>query len=176
MPRDAMWAEVEPQLRELLELIFTRARLRLSYTLLPPPETDPEAGRILNFEGEDALLLLERHEDLLHAIEYLVRECLRLTGERARLISFDCLGRRRLRADELATSARLAADKVLRTGQWYAFGPMSAHDRRIIHLALRDFAGVRTESEGEARERHIVLHPANAQRQPAPKRRESRRL
>ncbi len=176
MPPANAWEDLEPRLRELLDLIVSHARLRVGYTLLPPPEADTETGRIINFEGEDASLLAERHEDLLHAIEHLVRECLRLTGDHARLIGFDVLGRRQLRAGELAASARLAAEKVRRTGQPFAFSPMSARDRRIIHLALRDFPGVRTLSEGEARDRRIVIHPENPSRPVTARRRESRRL
>ena len=37
--------------------------------------------------------------------------------------------------------------------------PMSPYDRRLIHNALTDFKGIKTESEGEGQDRHIVIKP-----------------
>jgi predicted RNA-binding protein Jag len=39
---------------------------------------------------------------------------------------------------------------------------MSSRERRIVHLALKDMAGVRTESIGVGEERQVVIHPANS--------------
>src|SRR5487761_805119 len=100
MPAAEMNDELEAQARELLDLILSRASLKLEYQLSPAP--GDETARVVNITGADARLLLEQHEELLHAIEYLTRECLRLTGEAAHALAFDCLGRRQLRADELA--------------------------------------------------------------------------
>jgi spoIIIJ-associated protein len=38
---------------------------------------------------------------------------------------------------------------------------MSSRERRIVHLALKDVAGVRTESVGVGEERQVVIHPAD---------------
>ena len=39
--------------------------------------------------------------------------------------------------------------------------PMSSYERRIVHLALRGFVGIKTESQGEGMERRIVIGPAD---------------
>jgi spoIIIJ-associated protein len=39
---------------------------------------------------------------------------------------------------------------------------MSSRERRIVHLALKDFPGVRTESIGVGEDRQVVIHPANS--------------
>jgi spoIIIJ-associated protein len=88
-------------------------------------------------------------------------EMLRLTGNEHEKISFDCLGHRKARLEELRLSARVAADKVRQTGSPYTFAPMSSRERRILHLALRDEQDLRTESAGEGLRRSVVLYPKN---------------
>jgi len=39
---------------------------------------------------------------------------------------------------------------------------MSSRERRIVHLALKDVAGIRTESVGVGEERQVVIHPADS--------------
>jgi predicted RNA-binding protein Jag len=40
---------------------------------------------------------------------------------------------------------------------------MSSRERRIVHLAVKDIPGVRTESIGMGEERQVVIHPADSQ-------------
>jgi spoIIIJ-associated protein len=52
------------------------------------------------------------------------------------------------------------AEKAIKSRQIVAMNPMSAHDRRIMHLALAEVAGVSTRSEGEGELRHLLIVPA----------------
>ena len=66
-------------------------------------------------------------------------------------------------------AADVAAQRVRETGMPYAFAPMSSRERRILHLALRDCTDLRTESAGEAAERHVVVYPKDYKgKAPAP--------
>jgi spoIIIJ-associated protein len=56
-------------------------------------------------------------------------------------------------------TARVAAERVTLSRQPFQLNPMSSRERRIVHLALKDMPGVRTESAGSGEERHIVIHP-----------------
>jgi spoIIIJ-associated protein len=58
-------------------------------------------------------------------------------------------------------AASVAAEKVRQTGTPFHFAPMSSRERRMVHLALRDEADLRTESDGEGRDRCVVLYPAD---------------
>jgi spoIIIJ-associated protein len=58
-------------------------------------------------------------------------------------------------------AATVAAEKVRQTGAPFHFVPMSSRERRIVHLALRDEADLHTESDGEGRDRCVVLYPAD---------------
>ena len=56
-------------------------------------------------------------------------------------------------------AATVAAEKVRQTGTPYQFAPMSSRERRMVHLALRDEADLRTESDGEGMRRSVVVYP-----------------
>ena len=74
-------------------------------------------------------------------------------------IAFDCMNYRSARLEELKLSADVAAEKVRKTKMPYSFAPMSSRERRVVHLALKDQADLRTESEGEGPQRHLVVYP-----------------
>lgn len=125
-----------------------------------PENRDWEKPEILvDFAGPDSALLLDRGGELLRALELLALEMLRLPSGEHEKISFDCQNQRSLRIQELRTAATVAAEKVRRTGTPYEFSPMSSRERRIVHLALRDEADLRTESEGEGMRRCLVVYP-----------------
>ncbi len=125
-------------------------------------EEDLEAPEyVVDFSGPDGDLLLERNAALLNALEYTVLKAVRLEEEFFGRITFDCQDWRRLRARELQLTARVAAERVTETGDPFALSPMSARERRIVHLALKDLPHVRTVSEGYGPERKVVILPAS---------------
>jgi spoIIIJ-associated protein len=71
-------------------------------------------------------------------------------------------GYRALRFEELRMTACVAAERVQTSRQPFRLNPMSSRERRIVHLALKDMAGVRTESVGVGEDRQVVIHPANS--------------
>lgn len=152
------------RINELLKGIVAHAGLRLKYRItVDPPlpeERDWERPEILvEFAGPDSGLLLERGAELLRAIELIALEMLRLPGNEHEKISFDCMNHRAMRLEELRMAAGVAAEKVRKTGTPYIFAPMSSRERRIVHLALRDHDDLRTESQGEAGRRSVVVYP-----------------
>jgi spoIIIJ-associated protein len=98
-------------------------------------------------------------------------EILRLASGEHEKISFDCKNQRSLRVQELRMAASVAAAKVRQTGTPFHFAPMSSRERRMVHLALRDEADLRTESDGEGRDRCVVLYPADYKAAEKPARR-----
>jgi spoIIIJ-associated protein len=158
----------------LLKTILFQAQLRLRYRItVDPPlpeERDWERPAILvEFAGPDAPMLLERNAELLRALEQISQEMLRLRLDEHDRVSFDALGQRAMRIQELRMLAGAAAEKVRKTGEPYAFNPMTSRERRIIHLALRDELDLKTESEGESSHRCVVVHLKNAPAAGAPR-------
>ena len=93
-------------------------------------------------------------------------EMLRLAPDEHEKISFDCQNFRSARLQELRLAADVAAERVRETGMPYAFAPMSSRERRILHLAMRELDDLRTESDGEAAQRHVVVYPKDYKGKP----------
>ena len=114
----------------------------------------------LEITGEELGLLIGRRGETLDALEYLVdRVVNRPPHERIR-ITLDAEGYRERTAEQLREMALRLSEKAARTGERIPCRPMNARDRRVIHLALRDEAGVETFSEGEGAFRRVVISPA----------------
>jgi spoIIIJ-associated protein len=111
----------------------------------------------LNCAPADGGLLIGRHGATLDALQYLALRVLQAEGFERMRITLDVAGYRTRREKTLRQLAQTAAGKVLDTGQPYHFEPMSAMERRVVHMAILDMEGLTTESEGEGRRRHVVV-------------------
>jgi spoIIIJ-associated protein len=113
-----------------------------------------------NDEEQEALgALIGRKGERLSALQHLVNLMLsRRMGTWTRVLVDveDYRGRRERQVVEVATRA---AEHVRETGQMLQLEPMSALERRWIHLALRDVEGVATQSIGEEPMRRVVVLP-----------------
>jgi spoIIIJ-associated protein len=73
-------------------------------------------------------------------------------------ITIDVAGYRERREEALKNLAWRIAERVMVTGQPVPLEPMPASERRIIHLALRDYPGVITQSIGEGDDRKVTIN------------------
>jgi spoIIIJ-associated protein len=149
---------------DLLRAVVKECGFRVKYRIVVDPplpeERDWERPEILvEFSGPDSDLLLERGAELLRSLEHLAQEILRLAPSEHERVAFDCMNHRAMRLQELKLAAGVAAERVRKTGVPYTFSPMSSRERRILHLALRDEADLKTESTGEAGRRAVVVYP-----------------
>ncbi len=152
------------KISEFLNAIIATGDFHLRYriTVDPPMTSDREWEHpeiLVEFSGADSPLVLENGAELLRAFEHVSLEMLRLAPDEHEKVSFDCQNFRSARLQELRLAADVAAERVRTSGMPYAFVPMSSRERRILHLALRDCADLRTESGGEAAQRHVVVYP-----------------
>ena len=152
-------------LREFLENIVRAGKFQLTVkvnALAPdsPGDSQNDAEVIADLDGRDKELLLERGAEVLKALEHLAFRALRLEPAYHEKIHLDCGGYRALRFEELRMTARVAAERVQTSKQPFRLNPMSSRERRIVHLALKDVPGVRTESIGVGEHRQVVIHPA----------------
>lgn len=113
----------------------------------------------LNTNAGDGGLLIGRHGATLDALQYLTLRVLQSEGIEKMRITLDVGGYRTRRENVLKEMAQDAGAKVLDSGRPYHLKPMSAMERRVVHTALMAVQGIRTESEGEGRNRHVVIFP-----------------
>jgi len=110
--------------------------------------------------GRDLGLLIGRHGHTIDAVQYLVNAILarRLPGTPAVV---DAAGYRARREGALSALARRAADDALRRGERVELEPMTAVERKIVHLELKETDGVETTSEGTEPNRFVVVFPSS---------------
>jgi spoIIIJ-associated protein len=153
-------------LRQFLESMVRAAGLELKVTvsaISPEGPTGQGYAEVLaDLDGRDKEILLERGAEVLKALEHLAFRALRLEPAFHEKIHIDSSGYRALRFEELKMTARVAAERVQTSRQPFRLNPMSSRERRIVHLALKEMTGVRTESIGVGEERQVVIHPADS--------------
>lgn len=137
-------------LQRIIDFITTDATISI----------EEKAGRIMfNVNGGNAAVLIGRRGQTLEAMQYLVEKIInKRRGKRVR-IQVDVEGYAKNRQANLQKLAGRLAEKVKRTGKPATIGQMNAHDRRIVHLALKDDNAVRTQSIGEGYIRKLVIFP-----------------
>ncbi len=109
--------------------------------------------------GNESNLRLLAKPETVEALQELTRLAVQVkTNSFSRLI-LDIEGSRQARVDELTRIVNKIVAKVEDTGEAVAMKPMSSYERKIVH-DLVSGAGLISESEGEGRDRHIVVKPA----------------
>jgi len=114
----------------------------------------------VDLRGAGAGSLLEHQGELLGATEYLLRRMVRDLPPGG--LVADSGGFRDARDEELRRRATAAAEEVRRSGDTVLFEPLPAGERRIVHLAIREQAGVVSASEGEGEMRQVRVLPEPA--------------
>lgn len=120
---------------------------------------DPTGGHV-EVEGTGLDMLVGVDGEVLGALQDLTRlAVLRQTRHRPR-IHVDVGGFKARRQQELADMARATARQVVETGRQEQLRPMTPFERKVVHDAVREVAGVMTESVGEEPHRSVVILPA----------------
>lgn len=112
---------------------------------------------VLNIVGDDLGMLIGRRGETLRDLQFIVRLIVsRKIGAWPNVL-LDVEGYKARRTSALKTLALRMAEQVTSSGKAVTLEPMPAHERRIIHLALRDNAQVYTESTGEGESRKVQI-------------------
>jgi spoIIIJ-associated protein len=108
--------------------------------------------------GAELGLLIGKHGQTIDAVQYLANAILRRAGFEKDVI-VDAAGYRARRRATLESLAVRSAQRAFRDGERVELDPMTAVERKIVHLRLKDFPGVETGSEGAEPNRFVVISP-----------------
>jgi spoIIIJ-associated protein len=155
-------ATLDEQTRKALafvRILVAKMQMTVEVNIAPNDgEGSPDEIRI-EIEGPDAGRIIGKKGNVLDAIQYLTARVVVRPGDPRRHLVVDAEGYRARHEDQLGQMARRLAQRVATEGKVVTFDPMSARERRIVHMALRDMKGVRTESMGEEPQRRVQIIP-----------------
>ncbi len=110
--------------------------------------------------GGDVAILIGRHGQTIDAVQYLLNViAYRAYGEAKKDVVVDADGYRERRRATLETLADEIAERVRESGEAEELEPMTSVERKVIHLRLKEVAGVSTASEGTEPNRYVVVLP-----------------
>jgi spoIIIJ-associated protein len=123
---------------------------------------EQEDSLLATCTGRDLGLLIGRHGQTIDAIQYLCNAILAREGAGVSVV-VDAAGYRARREATLASLATGAAEQAIRTGERVELEPMTAVERKIVHVSLQDYPGVESASEGTEPNRFVVVVPATSE-------------
>jgi len=114
---------------------------------------------LLKVEGGNSGVLIGRRGQTLEAMQFLTDKIINRYSESRVRLKVDIEGYMETRKENLRALAHKMADKAQKTGKPATINQMTAQDRRIVHLALKDDTRVRTQSVGDGYYRRLVIFP-----------------
>jgi len=144
-------AEVREVVERILEAVGVRSRLEIV-------ETDETLTATI--VGRELGLAIGKHGQTIDAIQYLANAVVwRGRGEDRKAVVVDAAGYRARREATLDSLAKRSAERAISSGEPVELDPMTAVERKVVHVALKDADGVVTRSEGTEPNRFVVIDP-----------------
>jgi spoIIIJ-associated protein len=148
-------SELAGRVRELLERISDALELHCRVDI-----EESEEAIVASCTGRDLGMLIGKHGQTIDAIQYLVNAILaRSQGDERKEVVVDAAGYRARRRAALEAIAVRSAERVLASRAAVELDPMTAVERKVVHLRLKDVDGVQTTSEGTEPNRFVVVSP-----------------
>jgi spoIIIJ-associated protein len=143
---------VREVLGRIVAAIGVRARIELQ---------EDEDAIVAALVGRELGLVIGKHGQTIDAIQYLVNAIVaRDRGDERKPVVVDAAGYRARRQASLDALAVRNAEQAVSAAAPVELEPMTAVERKIVHLRLKDFPGVSTRSEGTEPNRYVVIEPA----------------
>jgi len=146
--------------RETVENLVSKMRVDARVTAnYGEKDEDGDAPVLVDIRGDDLSVLIGRRSETLNALQYISGLIVsKEVGHYVQLV-VDVEGYRNRRERQLRQLARRMAEQAIRSRRRQVLEPMSASDRRIIHLELRTNPEVETVSIGEEPNRKVTIVP-----------------
>ena len=144
-------------LAELLEKMSIKAEVTIQRT--EPTREGENAPWLLDVSGSNMSALIGRRGETLGALQYITRLIASRRLQRRANVIVDVAGYKSRRSDRLRQLALRIAEQAVKQGRTVDLEPMPPHERRIIHLTLRNRPDVTTRSVGEGKARKVTIVP-----------------
>lgn len=112
--------------------------------------------------------LIGHNGETLRALQFLTMNALKNQELELNRVNLDIADYKRQRNDRLAAQVTKWIEDVRNSGQPMPLKPMNAAERRVVHHTVGDYSGVTSASEGEGRDRHVVIQPGPKQDEEEP--------
>ncbi len=145
-------SDVETHMRELVERVVLSMGIGARVAVR---ESDDEV--LVTCTGGDLGLLIGKHGQTIDALQYIANASLHRSGVH-KSVTVDAAGYRERRRVTLEAIAVRGAERAGK-GERVALEPMTAVERKVVHIRLKEFDGVETTSEGTEPNRYVVIHP-----------------
>jgi len=122
---------------------------------------EPDSDVRIEISGEDSNRIIGRKGQTLSALQFLTNRVVNRPPLDRRHVLIDADGYRQRREGALSQMAKKLGKQAVSEHKVITFEPMSAQDRRIVHLALAKFPGVVTKSEGRGASRRVQILPVD---------------
>ena len=113
----------------------------------------------LEIKGDQEGILIGKYGRTLESLQMLINRMVNKQLKNSMRVIIDIDDYRKRRSDSMAKMAQRLGEKVKRTGHSLTVGPFNAHDRRIVHLTLKEDPSLKTESLGEGDLKKIKIIP-----------------
>lgn len=149
---------------EIISELLTKMHVSsgVSGYVTEPDDLTGQRVNIIEISGEDLGVLIGPRGETLDSLQYLSRLMVAHKLHRRANFVVDVEGFRQRREQALTRLAERMAEKARQRGEAISLEPMSAYERRIVHMALRNAPDVYTESTGEGKQRRVRIIPNKA--------------
>lgn len=106
-------------------------------------------------------ILIGRNADTLRSLQFIVSNALRNRDAALTRVSLDIADYKKQREEKVAEKARGWIEEVRATGDSH-IAYLNAADRRVVHQVATEYSDIRTYSEGEGRDRHLIIAQASS--------------
>jgi spoIIIJ-associated protein len=157
--------EADPEEKEAAIAVITtllnkmQVDAELTASISEPDDLTGRRVHMLDIEGDDLGVLIGPRGETLNAVQYLARLIVGNQLQRRASFVVDVEGYRKRRQQALARLAERMAKKVISRRRAVSLEPMPPHERRIIHMTLRNNDEVYTQSSGEGKRRKVRILP-----------------
>ncbi|HEY3342269.1 MAG TPA: R3H domain-containing nucleic acid-binding protein, partial [Anaerolineae bacterium] len=128
-----------------------------SSRLIEPRDADDNPSIWVDIQGRDASRLLAHQSEALDALQLVVQTMWAHQTKSNLRLTLDADSYKERRTQHLQQMAQRLAERVVSSGRAITLEPMSAAERRLVHIALRDHPQVMTESHGEGSARRLTI-------------------